>query len=80
MKYFILPAHQDEGQLHISSLLLALMLAWRLIIVPLEGGDSLDMARSTPNTRLLVGLERKASLIFGCSDGVFADTHSWSQG
>lgn len=44
MKYFILPAHQDEGQLHLSSLLLALMLACCLIIVPLEGGDRLDLA------------------------------------
>lgn len=61
LKYLILSAHQDEGQLHIRSLLLALMLARRLIIVALEGGDRLDMARSIPNTRLLVGLERKAS-------------------
>lgn len=76
MKYFILPAHKGEGQLHLSSLLLALMLACRLIIVLLEGGDGLDLARSIPNTRLLVGLERIASFIRlksnNCWEGILA--------
>lgn len=62
MKYLILSAHLDEGQLHLSSMLLALMLACCQIIVPLDGGDRLDLARSIPNTRLLVGLEWEASL------------------